>query len=309
MTNKNKYALTIGCSYKGTSMQLNGTINDAQNMSNLLKNMNYDVIFMNDNLSKTDKFYPNMNNILIQLKNILLKSKAGDDIVIFYAGHGIQTLSKESFEKDNKDEAIIPTDVEYDNKKKQYNNIIVDDTINKWLRSFSKKDTRIFLLFDCCHSGTMCDLKYTFDYKNNVLSYDESTNHPDDITNPIEATVITLSGCQDNEVSLETVIKFDGSNKNQGLLTSAFIYAIRTNPIISNDVFGLLKNILSRTKQYKQHPKISSNIALHKQPTNRYILTNSDKTKILSNNTRQPTITSSNIKNKLSISSLINYIK
>lgn len=306
-----RYALTIGCSYRGSSMQLNGTINDAQNMTKLLKSMNYDVIFMNDNLAKNNQYYPTMNNILIQLKNILQKSKAGDDVVIFFAGHGIQSLLKKNTpeEKDGFDEAIIPVDVSYNQKKKQFNNIIVDDTINKWLRSFSVKGSRVFLLFDCCHSGTMCDLKYTFDFNNNnILSVDEIPDQLEDKTNPIEATVITLSGCQDNQVSLETVIKFDGSNTKQGLLTSAFIYAIRSKPSISNDVFALLKNVLSRTRKYNQQPKVSSNLPLHKQPNNRFILTNTDKTKIINRQTNTNKTNNKSIKNNIDVNSLIKFI-
>src|SRR5271170_5180908 len=114
----NKLALTIGCSYRSSRFQLNGTINDAKNMSNLLSSIGYSVTFMNDNLPNTSPLFPNMNNMLNQLKTILMAAQPGDDVFIFYAGHGVQLLANSMntpesdgiVELDGEDEAIVPVD-------------------------------------------------------------------------------------------------------------------------------------------------------------------------------------------------------
>jgi uncharacterized protein YegP (UPF0339 family) len=301
MNTGRRLALTIGCSYKdrATVPKLNGTINDANNMTNLLKTYGYDVIVMNDNNISSSPLYPSKTNIQNAIISILQNSQSGDDVVIFYAGHGLQVLQQRQknadssivtdYEEDGKDEALAPVDVVIGPAGINKDTVILDDSINLWLKQYGKKGVRIFLIFDCCHSGTMCDLKYTYSCSNsandkpcNTITVNDlksiiqqDKGDPSILDSAFNATIITLSACKDNEVSWEDFVAWDkSSGQKEGLLTSSFIYNIKTSDSASKDVLKLLYCIAKQTASRGQHPKISSSIPIHEQSNdnNRYIL-------------------------------------
>ncbi len=70
-----------------------------------------------------------------------------------------------------------------------------------------KPNASLIILCDCCHSGTMFDLKY---------NYNEDTNIVKDVDQP--GKVYYISGCRDSQVSLELFI----NGRVQGALTNAF---------------------------------------------------------------------------------------
>lgn len=321
----NKYGLVIGCSYHGTKLQLNGTINDAQNMRDFFEKFGYKgydggsrVVFMHDKLPSSSPLYPKKDNILTQFRAILEKAQPGDDVVVFYAGHGDQMPSNalvndspngvntsnwtNDTEQDGRDEAIIPTDVVTNSA-----NVIVDDTINKWIRVFGKEGVNVLLIFDCCHSGTMSDLKYTYNYVGPVdngnnapynlknLQLQELPNSAQDTHHPVKSNVVTISGCRDEQVSYEDIIKFDKSNKSQGVLSSSLRYVINSDVNSINDVFKIMKGVMFYTRPYKQHPVVSSNRPLHTDASFRAILTHSEPKNqvqnIQSNITPEPLVT------------------
>lgn len=322
MSQGSKVALVIGCSYKDNTQGipvLNGTIDDAQNMVNLLLKFGYNVTFMNDNNVKSSSLYPTRANIQNTFATLLQNTQSGDDVVIFYAGHGTQILSSimkigdklidtSQYNSDGEDEAIVPVDVAY-NAQKQLNKdtLIIDETFRYWLQQYGKKGVRIFLMFDCCHSGTMCDLQYSYSCPDNIadigvpcntisvndiktkLAKEETVGVPDD--SKILATVITLSACKDSEVSWEEYVQWGdlAGKESQGLLTSSFIYNVQTGTNATKDIFKLLYCIAMQTSNHKplgQHPKVTSSIPLHDpvNDTNRYILTGAS----LFTNTPQP---------------------
>jgi len=279
MSTKRKLALIIGCSYNLSNPpitpKLKGTCNDARHMVSFLKQYcgyrDENIVLMVDDIATikmTDRF-PTRNNIFNQIRTILNNAQTSDEVTIFYAGHGTQQVANSSSteEPDRLNEVIVPVD---------YNirtgaNAITDDTINSLLREFGKSQTKILLIFDCCHSGTMCDLNYAYYYdrKTNIFTKTLSSNPRLDPTldqsfasKPIVSSVIALSGCKDNEVSAEANMTFDGSNSEEGVLTSSFIYSIRTNPTSTKDIFGIVRDMDKYTQKYNQHPVISSNMDL-----------------------------------------------
>lgn len=302
MNTGRRLALTIGCSYKdrATVPKLNGTINDANNMSNLLKNYGYNVIMMNDDHISSSPLYPSKTNIQNAIISILQKSQSGDDIVIFYAGHGLQVLQQRhktmdpniayDYEDDGKDEAIAPVDIIIGPTGINKDTVILDNALNLWLKQYGKKGVRIFLIFDCCHSGTMCDLRYTYSCSSNrVNNIPCNTVTVNDLKTIIQqdkgdtttldssynATIITLSACKDSEVSWEDFVAWDkSSGQKEGLLTSSFIYNVKTSENASKDVLKLLYCIANQTASRGQHPKVSSSIPIHEpsNDNNRYIL-------------------------------------
>lgn len=294
-----KLALVIGCMYRSTRMQLNGTINDATNIVNALKTIGFlseNIRFMHDNLPPSNDLFPKKANILRHMSQILADAQTGDDVFIYFAGHGVQLLSTQIkaehsgvTESDGKDEALVPVDVvvkQGKNGTTTFDNIILDDTINMMLRRYGKEGVRVYMMFDCCHSGTACDLRYNYSFKGridgkvsdsltkNEIVFDEEAVSPLDDSQPIRCTVITLSGCKDEQVSWEDVPLYGKNRTVQGALTSAFIHTIETNIRTTRDVFLILRNVQALMTKHKQNPKISSNIPLHNDynDNNRFIL-------------------------------------
>jgi hypothetical protein len=361
MNTGRRVALVIGISYKDRTdiPRLNGTINDASNMSNLLESLGYRVTFMNDNNISSSPLYPTRQNIQNAIIQILQTSRPGDDIVIYYSGHGLLLLNQihnhlltlandqtvrpvdrqsdmrinnqfngnmmngrltkpmnlgvgafknKQFdengriimdeniinyveENDGMEDAIAPVNVILESTGVLEETVIRDDELNLWLRQFGRLDTRIFLIFDCCHSGNMCDLKYMYNFPSDVnrlgipcrnITVNEIkdtiiTGDNERIVSDFAAVVITLSACKDSEVSWEDYVTWDrASREKEGILTSSLIYNIRTDPAASRDIFKLLYCIAMQSSSYGQHPKLSASIPLHEgvNDPNRFIFGN-----------------------------------
>jgi hypothetical protein len=263
---KDKLALVIGCGYAHNELiSLSGTVNDANNMDNFLTKRGYNVTNMNDDEYKQDNIlYPNKKNILSQMKKLLITAvnRKIYNCVIYFAGHGIQDeFNDNPDEVDRKDECIIPSSFDIKNP----DTAIKDDEINVILNDTIKYESKmnLFMMFDCCHSATNADLKYTYDY-NGVL------NHPPKLTfdTDIDASIIKLSGCLDSKTSLETII----NGQSQGLLTSSFIDCINKDNTLIQDIFLISKKIYTYTKKYGQSPQVSASLDLNDYNNSRSIL-------------------------------------
>jgi len=230
-----KKALIIGINYIGTSSRLNGCINDAKSIETYLKENNFTSIKM---LTDETTIKPTKLNILNELKNILETSKKDDTIFIFYSGHGSYTLDRNGDELDGHDELIVPLDFNY----------IIDDDIKTIITTYSKPDTNLIVLFDCCNSGTALDLRYQMLEK---INYDDIIENERNSETP--CNTLFISGCKDDQVSIETTI----NNKVQGLMTSAFLQTVRNNNSITWR--NLIKNMREILKpQSYQIPQLSS---------------------------------------------------
>lgn len=273
----NKYGLVISVTYKNNPKisNLNATSTDGDNMVNYLRDKAYEIVNMNDHrLNSTSRYYPTKNNIYKQIREILRKAKKTDYIFIYYSGHGSQLgySNANREESDKMDECIIPVD--YNPKKKS--SVITDDEISKLLSTFlkNKKTVSVFMMFDCCHSGTICDLKYTYNYNRNNNKFVKNESTPKD---SIDAHVLVLSGCKDDSVSWEDIVEYSESNASlQGILTGSFLYNTTTNKFLEADVFKLVKAMDPITKKYSQYPSISSNRDISDNSNLRNIFRNFD---------------------------------
>lgn len=233
--NNNKKALLIGINYIGTSNELNGCINDSESIASFLKNNNFNDI---KKLTDFTDIKPTKDNIMNSLKDILTNSKKDDLIFIYYSGHGSYTLDKNRDELDGYDELIVPLDFNY----------IKDDELNSIIRTYSKPDTNVIAFFDCCNSGTALDLKYQMLDK---LNYDDITENQSNSETP--CNIIYISGCRDDEYSLETVV----NNKVQGLMTWAFLEIYNNNKNLTWRLLLKKMRELLKSKSY-QIPQLSS---------------------------------------------------
>jgi metacaspase-1 len=72
-----------------------------------------------------------------------------------YSGHGTQIPDDDGDEADGMDEALCPVDY-------QTEGMIRDDDIYRELVATLPAGCRLTVLMDCCHSGTILDLPYSF---------------------------------------------------------------------------------------------------------------------------------------------------
>jgi hypothetical protein len=249
------YGLLIGIDYKNNKkLKLNSCIDDVNNMGNILKH-----VYHFDNVDiLTDEHNPanvNGSNIIMKIYEIALLTNKQNikNIWIHFCGHGCYIHDTDDDDHYHKDECIVPIDYEQ-------NGIITDDLIKNICKYFNK-NTNVIFVFDWCHSGTIGDLEYKYFFaKNNKLYLQQiSTSYS---TN--ENNVIILSGCKDNQISIESYKMFSNKNHFSGALTSSIIKMLSINKNVC--IFQLLKQILyiMKAKGLKQIPQLSSNFIINK---------------------------------------------
>ena len=233
---KNKKALLIGINYIGTDHELNGCIDDTERMKTFLETKGFDNF---DIMTDLTNIKPTRINILNKIKNLLYYSVEGDLLFIYFSGHGSYTHDLNMDEQDGKDELIVSSDLKY----------VVDDEIKDILNKFSKKNVSIIGIFDSCHSGTVMDLRYHYDYLND--DYSENVMNDNCLSN-----VLMISGCMDEQTSLEAII--DG--KPQGALSSTFINIMnsKNDDLSWKELMSSMYESL-RSNNFPQIPQISTN--------------------------------------------------
>jgi metacaspase-1 len=143
------------------------------------------------------------------IKEAAKKLVKGDIFLLTYSGHGGQVDDKNSDEADRKDETWV-----------LYDRQLVDDELYELYGKF-KSGVRIFVLSDSCHSGTVTRATPPWlssgpavrimpsdigekTYKKNKALYDGIQKAtPAAEKGTIKSTVLLISGCQDNQVSLD----------------------------------------------------------------------------------------------------------
>ena len=210
MTTKGlKKALLIGINYiEDPNNRLNGCINDIKNIEKKLRKTNpecKEFVLLSDD-STNPGLKPTRKNIINGIHWLVNGLKAGESVFVHYSGHGGLTVDTSGDEE--YDSCIYPIC----NKSIE---IITDDELRTLLVDKIPLGSKCFAVFDCCHSGSALDLRYTFSapaYGKIILS---QNNYPKST-----GSVIFLSGCQDNQTSADTV---DNKNIPSGALTNALI--------------------------------------------------------------------------------------
>lgn len=245
-TTSNKYALLVGINYTNTSSQLYGCINDVTNIKNLLQQQySYNnIVLLTDNTNKK----PTRKNILEEFTSLLKNAASGDYLFFHYSGHGSYTYDINADEKDGQDETIVPIDFQQ----------ITDDEIRKIVIDNIKPDVKLFALFDCCHSGTIMDLKYNYLDSGN---FDNLT-----INNKINDTigkVTMISGCLDEQTSADAQFSENNTIKWQGAMTWSFLNTLK-NQSSNIHLKSLIENMRSMLKQsnFSQIPQLSSGTSI-----------------------------------------------
>ena len=196
----NTYFMGIGINYTGTPNALRGCIQDVENVSALVKRLYPSVIIYK--LTDQTILKPTRLNILQTLTQILQRMVKDDVFILHYSGHGTFLRSRQSVESDGCDEFIVPLDFK----------VIKDDELNTLLSQHMKSGTKMFTLFDSCHSGTVLDLKLSYETPTRCIVNKNSVDP--------KGQVMSISGCLDHQTSADAYL----NGKFQGAMTNSFLH-------------------------------------------------------------------------------------
>lgn len=235
----NKSALVIGINYFNSPYQLQGCINDANDIKNFIINKN----FININSLTDDSLInkPTKTNILNNLIALLINSQPGDTLFLTYSGHGSYCLDDNNDDLRGYDQMIIACDLKS----------IKDDELKAIINKYLKKNVTLFCLFDSCYSGSVLDLRYQYSdtlNKNNLTVNNKETE--------TKGKVIMISGCNDEQTSEDSFI----NDKYNGAMTAAFLDCCNNTPsqlLTWNKLLSGMRKYLKKNG-YTQIPQLSS---------------------------------------------------
>ncbi|KAJ3328564.1 hypothetical protein HDU93_001427, partial [Gonapodya sp. JEL0774] len=156
----NKKALLIGINYRGSGNDLRGCINDVANIYNYLtRYAGYkpsQIVVMTED-ARNPKFIPTYKNLIGGFRWLTQNNKAGDHLFMHYSGHGstVQDPVDSRPGHPDFDDTIVPLDFKTAGQ-------ITSTDLHKMLVSSIPKTVKMTIIFDCCHSGTMLELPFTF---------------------------------------------------------------------------------------------------------------------------------------------------
>jgi hypothetical protein len=237
-----KKALLIGIDYiSSPNLSLNGCINDVITVRNMLIDAyDYDpnnIIILRDD---TADFNPTRENILEQMNLLVSNSGNLEEIWFHYSGHGSQLRDQNSELK----EIIIPSNYNEDG-------VIMDSEILDIIKNIK---CRTIMIFDCCHSGSICNMPWSFEYKDlSSSTYSRTQTNTVKIANQ---NIYVFSGCRDNQTSADS---FNILDQSVGAFSNAFIECLRASHH-NIGVMELYKNtcIYLSKNGYSQTPLFSS---------------------------------------------------
>ena len=157
-------ALLVGANYAGTARELRGCVDDARCVKDvLLSRYGYapeHVRLLADAPGTDPDFAPTGANLRASLAWLVAGARPGDRLVFFYSGHGESLPDAEGAgegaggadEADGADEALSLPD----------GTCVRDDELRERLFARVPPGVKLAAIFDCCHSGTVADLRYSF---------------------------------------------------------------------------------------------------------------------------------------------------
>jgi hypothetical protein len=185
----NKKSLFIGINYVGTRAELRGCINDVINIKKfVVQNFGFptDSQHMRTLVDNDSNNMPTRANVIQAFQWLVKGAKSGDSLFLHYSGHGGSVEDTDGDEADGMDETIIPVDYE---KAGQ----IVDDELHAILVAGLPEGVRLTAIMDCCHSGSVFDLPYTYGVDGN-LEIQEVDNRKAAMEAAIQAGISLIQG-------------------------------------------------------------------------------------------------------------------
>ena len=134
-------ALCVGINdYPGTSSDLTGCVNDANDWKEVLESRDFEVARLLDREATR-------RALIGQLRRLVGLSRPGDILVFQFSGHGSWIPDEDGDEADSRDEVLCPHDIASGGP-------LTDDDLHG---IFSERGpgARVVLIADSCHSGTV----------------------------------------------------------------------------------------------------------------------------------------------------------
>lgn len=229
-------ALLFGLNYPGTPAELRGCVNDVVDMGAFLDKLGIKTTVFTDGPHTTAV---GMVSSLAQLA-MQTYSERLDFVWIHYSGHGASVVDRDD-EADGFDECLVPSDY-------TTAGVIPDDFVSRLLRNINPK-TRVVFVCDACHSGTICDVKYSWDSARRTIENPRCA---------VRAKVLCISGCLDNQTSADAP-GLTAPGRFSGALTAFLLKAMAERPLW-DDVFALHASVVEKLKAngFEQRPKLCS---------------------------------------------------
>jgi hypothetical protein len=240
-------SLHIGINYPGTACELGGCVNDAENLAEQLVKGGFVLAEHVQILREAG-----CREIVSALQALARESRRCRlrNVFISYSGHGTSVPDSSGDESDQMDECICPADY-------STAGIISDDTLRVLLGAFYKS-TKITVLMDCCHSGSILDLPFVY-----TSSRDQRVESATVACHP---KIIMISGCMDAQTSADA---YDSGRREQtGAMTSSFLDVIALEPAALGNAFHLVTcmRILLKERGMNQVPELSTSVRVGATP-------------------------------------------
>lgn len=238
---------SVDPSHYGTSAPLAGCENDAKTMKKIGQEQGYDTILL---LTKD----ATSTRVLSELRRASQQLTAGDYLMLTYAGHGAQVPDTANEEQDRLDETWC-----------LFDRMLLDDELASAWSNF-QAGVNIIVISDSCHSGTVTrqmlatlttdkiyppkvtyrcmepEVAFSTHAKFSFLYDGIKLNIPRAIDNEIKATVLLISGCQDNQLS--------GDGQQNGLFTGVLLQ-VWSNGTFKGNYTSFHEQICSKMPAYQ----------------------------------------------------------
>ncbi len=262
-------AFLVGINYVNTQSELNGCYNDVVNVSQYLRStLGYsagEITVLTDGnrgaVRTASSLPPTRQNIIAGLNALVAGMITGDEAVFHFSGHGSLVRDTNGDEATGLDSCLCPLD--YAIPASAGGGMITDDEIRTLLVNKVPRGARLYVILDCCHNGTGCDIRYKYEDFSILLR-----EHPTPIWRTLQRTylqgkyaetageVYMISGCRDEQTSADAYI----NNAFAGALTYAIFSILRANQatIRTYSWSALLRDVrhFMRVNKYTQIPQL-----------------------------------------------------
>lgn len=268
-------ALLVGINYNNNpDATLNGCYNDVVNVSQYLRSvLGYAPSSVNvltdgnrgDSGAGTASVVPpTRQNILAGIAALVAGMVAGDEAVFHYSGHGTLVRDTNGDEVTGLDSCLCPLD--YNAPASIGGGIITDDELRTLLVDRVPRGARLYVILDCCHNGTGCDIRYKYEDFSVLLRPPSARTSPLWLTRQkafangkhteTAGEVFMISGCRDEQTSADAYI----DRAFAGALTYAVFAILRANQaaIRTYSWSSLLRDVryFMRVNRYSQIPQL-----------------------------------------------------
>lgn len=265
-------ALLVGINYNNNpDATLNGCYNDVVNVSQYLRTvLGYapsSVNILTDG-NRGSVFpasvAPTRQNILAGMATLVAGMVAGDEAVFHYSGHGSLVRDTNGDEVTGLDSCICPLD--YNAPASSGGGVVTDDELRALLVDQVPRGARLYIILDCCHNGTGCDIRYKYEDFSVLIRPPSARTAPLWLTRQkafvqgkyteTAGEVFMISGCRDEQTSADAYI----DRAFAGALTYAVFSILRANnaSIRTYSWSSLLRDVryFMRVNRYSQIPQI-----------------------------------------------------